>query len=204
MESTRRIERAMLELVGERGYGEVTIDGVLERSGSNRTQFYAAYEGKEGCFEAAYSGSLDALLERLLAPCREEVPWGRRMRGALEELVAFVEEEPRIARGLFSGARAAGGGAEARRREALAVLAEAIDSVRTEEEYCLAPPPITARFVLGAIEASALQYIARPEGRDLGAEMKDLLHLVVDAYLGPTSARDEAEAFGRPDVEGPP
>jgi len=184
----------MLELVGERGYREVTIGEVLGRSGSNRSQFYAAFKSKDACLEAAYADALDALLERLLGR-GQEVPWARRVRNALEDLAEFVADDPALARGIFSGARLAGNGVEIKRRDAIERLTEAVDAARGEIGSRPAPPPIAARFLVGVVEAAVLQYLAEPEGRDFGAEIRDVLYMAVDVYLGPEAAQAEVDAF---------
>lgn len=185
----------MLELAGEHGYPGVTIAAVLARSRSNRAQFYAAFESKDACLEAAYADGLAHFLGRLFAACGDEVPWAHRMRGALETLVSFTVEEPAIARGLLSGARQAGDGVDRMRRGAIERLAEGVDAARLEIGSRPGPPPITARFLVGVVEAAVLQYLAEPDDRDFGAEIEDVLYMVIDTYLGPDAARAEARAF---------
>jgi AcrR family transcriptional regulator len=185
----------MLELVGERGYREVTIADVLERSGSHRAQFYAVFGGKAGCFEAAYANELDDLLARLLGPCDEGLPWASGLRGALEELATYVVDDPGVVRGVLSDAWVAGDRADAKRRDALALLTRRIDAARAEIGALAAPPPISARFIVGAVIAASLHYLTKPVGRDFRAELRDVLYMTVDLYLGPEAARAAADAF---------
>lgn len=45
--SRRAIQRAFVELLGEVGYTEMTVQGILDRSGVGRATFYAHFHGKE-------------------------------------------------------------------------------------------------------------------------------------------------------------
>lgn len=45
--SRRAIQRAFVELLGERGYTEMTVQDILDRSGVGRATFYAHFHGKD-------------------------------------------------------------------------------------------------------------------------------------------------------------
>lgn len=51
-----RLQTALIELIGERGYDAVTIQDIVGRAGVGRTTFYLHYRGKDdlfiGCHEA--------------------------------------------------------------------------------------------------------------------------------------------------------
>jgi AcrR family transcriptional regulator len=183
----------MLELVGERGYAGVTIAAVLARSGSNRTRFYASFKSKDSCFESAYAATADELFERLLRRCVAGSPWTAAMRGSLEELASFISSEPDLARGIFSEAGAAGDQVRVKRQEMVARLTAAVDRARQEVRASRpAPPPaVAATFVVGAIEAAVLKFLAEPAGHDFRTELPDLLHMAVGLYFGAEAARAE-------------
>jgi AcrR family transcriptional regulator len=48
----RRILRAVGELVGERGYGDVTVELIVKRAHVSFKTFYKHYSGKEECLSA--------------------------------------------------------------------------------------------------------------------------------------------------------
>jgi AcrR family transcriptional regulator len=182
-QAARQIERAMLELSGEHGYANVTIAAVMARSGSNRQQFYTAFESKAACFEAAYGATADALVEQLLGGCPASSSWA-------------LATEPDLARGVFAEGGALGGKVASGRREALARLTEAIDRGRREiPDGRPVPPDSAAIFIAGAIEAGVVRSFADPGAGEIRDELADLLYLAVDLYLGPEAARNEVRAF---------
>jgi AcrR family transcriptional regulator len=196
-ESIRRLERAMLELVGERGYAGVTIAAVLARSGSNRAQFYASFKSKDACFEAAYGAAVDELIERLLRRCSAGLPWAAAIRAALEELAAFTSAEPDLARGVFSEAGPAGGPVRAKRQEVLAQLTAAVDRARQEiRDPHPSPPRGAATFVVSAIEAAVIKFLSEPAQPNFRTEVPDLLHMAVGLYFGDEAAKAEVRKLG--------
>jgi AcrR family transcriptional regulator len=83
VERTRkRLQQALIELIGERGYDAITVQDIAARADVGRTTFYLHYSGKDdlflSCHEAIlrgfHAGPLNALSrEELLAA---EVPAG--------------------------------------------------------------------------------------------------------------------------------
>lgn len=197
-QAARRIERAMIELAGEHGYENVTVAMVLARSGANRTLFYSLFDSKAGCFEAAYAAALEELGERLLSACQEDSSWAGAMRRGLEELAAFVGAEPGLARGVLTDPQTVSEQATTKRQEVFRRLTRAVDCARREIPGSRhAPPPVTAPFIVSAIEASVLRFLSDPEDRDFEVEIPSILSLAVEVYLGPGPARAELRALAK-------
>jgi AcrR family transcriptional regulator len=193
-DTVQRIERAMLELVGEHGYAAVTVADVLARSGSNRSQFYAAFAGKRNCFEAAYGAVADSLLEKLLERCTNGSARGG-VREALDQLVEFLSGEPGLARGVLTESGPVGDDVAAKRREVVGRLTLAVDrACREIPNSRHTPPQFTARFIVGAIEAIVIRELREPGvSPDLANELAGLTL----AYFPEPDARD-------PTRRGPP
>jgi AcrR family transcriptional regulator len=186
-----RIERAMLEACGEWGYRNVSVQRVIDRYGGNRAQFYRHYGGKAACFEAAYEAESAQLVEEMLGAGRTASGWRAGLRAALGVLALFVAEHPAIARGLLVEVHVAGGGASARRAELAERLAAAIDSARHDSEASENPPPLTARFMLGAVDSAAASALARGEAAGFPAVVPELAQMIVTAYFGEAAAAEE-------------
>jgi AcrR family transcriptional regulator len=192
--------RAVIAMAGEVGYEGVRVEGLIERAGSNRARFYAAFPGKEACFTWAYEAAIEAACERLLDACESAPDWASGMRRALVELARFVAAEPEVARGLLAEPGGAGAAVAAKRMEVLERLSRAIDRARRETTRSRhSPPPVTSRFILSAINTAVLKFLAEPGGGGLEAELPGLLYLVVDVYLGPEAAREQVRALGSSD-----
>jgi AcrR family transcriptional regulator len=190
----RRIELAILEACGEAGYRAVSVQQVIERSGSNRAQFYSHYKSKAACFECAYDGLASEVVAGILGAGRGAPDWRAGLRAALGELASLVAERPVLARGLLAEVHVAGGAALARRGELLEKLAHALDSARCAPGAGQDPPPLTARFMLGAVDSAAVSALAKGAQADFPALVPELEGLIVAAYFGEGAAlQDQPE-----------
>jgi AcrR family transcriptional regulator len=192
----RATERSMLKLTGELGYQNVTVAALMERSSSNRSRFYATFGGKDSCYAAAYEGEIERLVGRMLGSCGKTGGWIAGMRSALIELVAFVSEDPDLAKGVIVGVHAAGGKAFAKRVDVVGRLSRAIDHARQETGSSPnSPPPVTAMFIAQAIETAVIRSLS--EERPLSQDLAGLLYISVVPYYGASRAwREVARMAG--------
>ena len=98
----RRILRAVGELVGEHGYGDVTVEMIAKRARVSFKTFYKHYPGKEECLldlcEIAFDSTEKTIRERLAA---NPAPWPDQVLLALRTLVEAIIAEPVIARAVI-------------------------------------------------------------------------------------------------------
>ena len=190
-----RIAVAMLEACGEKGFRAVAVQDVIDRYGGNRVQFYRHFASKADCYAAAYGAEIVKLCARLLGAARAAPELAPGPAGGPVELSRFLAERPLLARGLLVEVHVAGEPALGRRAEVAERLVAAIDGARGEKKCSLTePPPLTARFMLGAIEAAATSALARGEAAGFAASVPDLAHMVVAAYFGEDAAAEELAA----------
>ncbi len=187
---------AMLETCGRRGYRRASVQDVIDRYGGNRVQFYRHFGSKADCYAEAYEVGIEGLRDRLLGAAAAESGWRLGLRAALGELAGFLEQSPLAARGLLIEVHVAGGAALAKKRaEVHDRLTRALDGARAEgEPGHPAPPPVTARFMLGAIESSATAALAAGRPEAFAAAVPELAHMVIAAYLGEEAAAGELAA----------
>jgi AcrR family transcriptional regulator len=179
-----RLARAAVEAAGEVGYHELTVAQIIERAGANRTAFYRLYDGKADCYAAGYVVAVDDLVGRMLASGREAAGWREGFGSALDQLAGFAIGAPLYASGVLTQARIAGGPVSAKRLEVLERLSRAVDTARRETSSRHSPPPIAARFIVGAIEETLVGTLARGRVEDFGAAVPDLVQLAVGTYFG--------------------
>jgi AcrR family transcriptional regulator len=196
------MERAALELSGEVGFARMTVSGLVERSGSNLDRFYRTYGDKAGCFAAAYATAIEELAAGVLEACAEEPRWADGMRASLAWLAGLVEAEPVLVKGLLGEAQAAERRTAAKRQEVFERLSRAIDRARREtREPRHSPPPLTAWFILGAIETSMLRCLDHAPGTDFAERwLPGALYVAVDLYLGAGAAREQVRLLAEPGV----
>jgi AcrR family transcriptional regulator len=186
-----RIEAAMLEATGERGYRSVAVQHVIERYGGNRVQFYRHFAGKAECYAVAFETFAGGLCRRMLGAADAEPSWRRGLRAALAELGAFLEEDPPLAKGLLVEVHVAGEPALAKRTELLGRLVDSLETARPGGPAKGGPPALTGRLIVGAVESAACEALMRDQPRDFRRSLPELAHFAVAAYLGEEAAGEE-------------
>jgi AcrR family transcriptional regulator len=190
-----RIMEATIEACGERGYREATVQGIIDRYGGHRQQFYKHFAGKAECYAVAYEFEVERLYAALRARAEAEPSWHRGLVSLLSGLGEFLCERPKFARGLLVEVHVAGGPALLKRLEVFERLTRAVDSARHETGSRHSPPPVTATFMVGAIEAAVTSSLTRAEPADFAAAVPELAHMILAAYFGDDIAGEETEAL---------
>lgn len=189
-----RLLEAVLLASGEQGYEPIAVQDVIERAGASRATFYKYFDGKEDCFAQAYREAANWLYERLLRTARRQPSWREGLRAALAELLEFCAQQPAMARALLVEPHAAGGAALAEHDLVMERLSDAIDGARREISSRQAPPPVTATFMVGAIETLVRTKLMSDEPETAPEMLPGLLHFVVMQFFGEDAAWEELTA----------
>lgn len=144
----------MLLTVGEKGYAKTTVREVAERAQITQDRFHRRFGGKEACFARAYAEAAEQLAGELFEAGREAGGWREGFRAALTELLRFVAEQPLLAKALLLEVRAARGEAWSAHQRQVERLTAALDSASGEPGARPDASPMTAGFIVGAIEES--------------------------------------------------
>ncbi len=176
---------------GERGYEQASVQDVIEQARASRATFYKHFEDKEDCFTQAYHDAADWLYRRLTAVAKRQPTWREGLRAAMAELLEFCANQPTLARALIVEAHAAGGAALAEHDLLMERLSHAIDFARREIPSRQAPPPVTAPFMVGAIETLVRAKLMSDEPETAPEMLPGLLHFVVMQFFGEDAAWEE-------------
>ncbi len=146
-----RLISALVEVVRERGVGEVTVAHVVTRSGVSRRTLYELFASREECFLEALEEGARRASRRVLPAFQAAGSWRQRARAGLAEILAFLEDEPGL--GALCLVDALGAGPRALERRALLVraLVDAVDGGRSEARPGSTPTRLTAEGVVGAV-----------------------------------------------------
>ena len=106
------------------------------------------------------------------------------MHAAIGVVTTLVSERPLIARALLIDVHLAGEPAGELRKEMFERLSRAIDSARRETESRHSPPPLTALFMVSAIEAAVVAALVRGDPDSFAESAPELEQLVLAAYFG--------------------
>jgi AcrR family transcriptional regulator len=189
-----RLLEAVLLVSGERGYEHISVQDVIERAQASRATFYKHFEDKEDCFTLAYRDAAGWLYERLIGTAKRQPGWREGLRAGMAELLEFCANQPSLARALLVEAHAAGGAALAEHDLLMERLSHAIDGARREIPTRQAPPPVTATFMVGAIETLVRAKLMSDEPETAPEMLPGLLYFVVMQFFGEDAAWEEMTA----------
>lgn len=190
----QRLLEAVLEVSGEMGYERVAVRHVIERARSSRATFYKCFDDLEDCFTQAHGDAGEWLYRRLIGVAKRQPTWREGLRAGLAELLEFCANRPALAKALFVEVHAAGERALAQRGELMERLSHALDRARREIRSRQAPPPVTATFIVGAIDALVSAKLMDGDAAKAPEMLPGLLHFVVLQYFGEAAAWEEMSA----------
>lgn len=192
-ETDRAVEEAMLLTVGEKGYAKATMREVCERAGVSQDRFHRRFGSKEACFARAYEGAAERLAAELSETIEAETEWRERFRAGLAALLRTIADQPLLARALLLEVRSARGEAWAHHQRLVERLIAAIETVREQPGARRSATPMTAGFVVGAIEESIRIEIASDRAADAERLLGDLTRLAFLQLFGEEEPRTESE-----------
>lgn len=119
-----RLMMAFTELLAARGYARVRIGDIASRATVSSQSFYELFASKEACALAAYDHFIDVLARGAPADLASSDSWREYIEAVLGGFFGALAADPVVARAFMLEIDGAGAPARARRREALARLAE--------------------------------------------------------------------------------
>jgi AcrR family transcriptional regulator len=182
---------ATVEAVEELGYARMTVAHVIGRARVSRKTFYEVFADREDCFLAAFEQALSQARVLASEAYEHESGWRGGIRSALARLLAFMDEEPAVARLCVVEALGAGERVLERRLEVLDELAEVIDRGRLATSASREPPEVTAEGVVGAIFAVLHTRVLEGGKKPLTDLLGPLMSMIALPYLGAKAASRE-------------
>ncbi|HEV3095457.1 MAG TPA: TetR/AcrR family transcriptional regulator [Solirubrobacteraceae bacterium] len=186
-----RIISAAIEAIKEDGYAQLTVAQIIARAKVSRKTFYDLFEDREDCFLTVFEVTLSQLSARVVDAYEAERGWRDGVRAGLAALLAFIDEDPELARLCVVDALGGGPRVLAERARVIATLRKVIDRGREVPGAKPEPPAVTAEGVIGAVLAvlhtRLLERSPRPYIELHGA----LMSMIVLPYLGVRAASSE-------------
>lgn len=185
-----RIVAALIEIAAERGYGETTIDLILERAEVDRPAFDRHFRGKYDCFLSAWQDQNEECLETMVRAYESREEWPDRLRAVAYRVIEGLSRDP--CRASFGvEVLAAGDAARARRDMTMRVIASLIDAGRQEMEDPEAVPHTTAEALAGSAYGQIYSRVVRGDVEELPDLVPQLMSAAVMPYLGIEAAMSE-------------
>ena len=161
-----RLQRAMTELIADRGYQAVRILDLTQLAHVSRPTFYELYPDKEELLLAAYNDIAARTATTALAAFDRKGPMEVRLRAAMHAFADLAAAEPHAMSLFLIGAFGAGPKALARRKEAVEALERQIQASRDRT-----PAPhaadLTVKVILGGIREVAVARLHHGTAREL-------------------------------------
>lgn len=157
-----RVQRAMAEVMAEKGYALTSVADVLRRARVSRETFYELYSSKEDCFMSVFESAYAAIAGAMASSGTASEPaTGARLSRVLDDYLGAIAADPATARVFLIEVYAAGPTAIKRRIalqgglvELLAqgVGADARDRFAVEAGIAAIAALVTARLATGDVE----------------------------------------------------
>jgi AcrR family transcriptional regulator len=181
----------MISLSGTHGYQATTVEAVCGFAEVPRSEFSSRFTYKEDCFVAAHDETAEEFGERVLTAFDSHTNWHDGMWAAAWAAQGFFREDPIKARFFAVEVNGAGPRAQARRDGVMKIVANLVDSGRSELDDPDSISRATAEMVAGAFYSTIQQKIV--EGSlDRGENfLVELLYIAVLPYLGSRAAEAE-------------
>jgi AcrR family transcriptional regulator len=199
-QEARRLREALLDLCAERGYADLELPALLERSGLDRAAFERHYPDLDACFSAVLAEVYDEFFASAQEAVAGERGWRDRMRATAYALLRFLRRDDRVARIAAVDAQAGGEGAQRAFLETFNRLVDLIDEGSAEASGPDSPSRATALGVGGVVFARIQEAVAEGELALGEEEIPELMYGAVFPYLGAEAAAEELRIPPPPDL----
>jgi AcrR family transcriptional regulator len=181
----RRLIRAMLDQVAERGYPATTVGDVVAAARCSRNAFYELFEDKEACYIAAADETGSQMIESLLYEARQEDSWLEALRHGTRSYLRWWVDNPGYAAAYLVDLPMAGRRALEQRDRVYADFAAMFDGLAARaraEQPLLAPlPPLASRLLVMSITELIAQEVRNGRLAELPGLEDQLVRFVVKA-----------------------
>ncbi len=173
---------AMAELCAEQGYEATKIADLVRRAGVARKTLYENFDGKEEVLLAAFDTAIDELGQRTEDACAEATgEWIDRVAAGLRAFLAYLAENPAIARMCIVEAVSATPAASARYDDALRRFVELLSGSAPTKTGL---PATTEETLVGGVAWILHQQIRRGETEQMADLTPELLGFILSPYQG--------------------
>ena len=148
-----RLHAAMIETVGERGYGATTVTELCTRAGVSTKTLYDRFFSKEGCFLATYELVVARAIKCATAAYGGGQDWPDCLRRALETSVCEVAAESDAARLALVEAPGAGRPALAQTERVRRTLEQLFSASFAQAPGAIVPDEFVIKGIVGGIVA---------------------------------------------------
>jgi hypothetical protein len=185
---------AAVAVSGKLGYPNLSIPQILDVSGLEESDFHEIFSHVAESYAAGYALGMDELAGVIREACESAEGLPQKMIAGLTALSMKIASEPDLARGLLAEVHLAGGAVLRTRERFVQQFEELLNGLQGASDT---PPPVTATFVLGMIEAVATRSLREEDPSVFAKAIPDLMFIAVTLYSGRDTAEAAYERFRR-------
>lgn len=189
-----RILAATYDVVAKRGYRDTTVELIVKRAGVARATFYENFENREACLLAAFDAAFAELNERIAKAVDHRGEWAEQIRAGLTAFLAYVAEEPAVAKTCLVEAVTAGAPAMERYEKGMKSFAPAFAKGRALPTASDQLPQTLEDSIVGGIVWMVHQRLMRGEADQVPDLLGTMLEFSLTSYLGEEPAAAIAAA----------
>jgi len=182
-----RLLDAMIELMAQTGYQQVSIAQVSARAGVSRATFYEQFEDKEDCLLAAFRVAAERLLVQAPPMAASNGDWYAATGATLRLLATALQRDPNAGRLLFVERLAGGPRARETRRAVVGAFDQRVQEFLDSMPSGAPTLDVPATALVGAIRSIVARYL-RTHGEDELPSLADDGITWVRSYAVPAGA----------------
>jgi len=189
-----RVRAALIQLVGEHGYRDVSIRELRQLARVDRARFARLFGDLDGCFSAVWE-QVDAELDaKILAAVESGGGWIDRTRAAIAAYFEYLAEDPARARLYLVDAALLPEAPGFSRERSTARLIDHIDTARREFDLDGDVTHFFAEAAAGAVRDRAHRLILEGRAEALPEQVSGLMYMVLLPYVGAYAASRELDS----------
>jgi AcrR family transcriptional regulator len=173
------------------GGSQVTIGEICATARVSRSTFYATFEDRGQCLLEIFDNASAEVGAAMTSAYRSGSTWLDAVRGALFELLAFLEDRPGLARLMIIESFGGDVALRARRGELLATFARALEAGAPPTAVDALPAPFGGEAVVGALASILHARLREDPVPSLRGMCGQLMGVIVLPYLNVAAVRRE-------------
>jgi AcrR family transcriptional regulator len=184
-----RLMAGAIDVLGERGYLDSTVDAICSAAGASSNTFYAQFDDKEACFLAAYDVTLAWLTDEASRSVAAADDWPRQVQAAVAGTLELLASDPRLARLCTVEIFLTGAAADARHRQLVDRLSLPLGVGRGERALGADLPLQLEPTLIGGAISLIARYVNSGDGDRLAELVPGLVEYLLSPYLGVAAAQ---------------
>ncbi len=190
----RRILTATADLVAKRGFRGTPLTRIASVAGVGRNTFYEHFPDKEACFIAMFDDGIGQAMRRIKKAAPASASWDERVQAGLAAFLAFIAEEPALARACFVESLSADRSIVERYRATLHRTAPFLREGRSAAGPGKEFPAAMEEVIIRSLIWMVYQPLVMGETADVERLLPVMLEFVLAPYVGDQRARQAAES----------